>query len=266
MKNRLKDSIQPFFSPSSIAIIGASETEHSVGKTLTLNLIKSSFKGKIFLINPKRGKIFKKKAYPSVLAVKEKIELAVIATPAQTVPALLMECGEKGISAVIVISAGFKELGPKGDKLEKEIVRIARAHNIRLIGPNCLGVMNPLKNFNATFASGMALKGKIAFLSQSGAMCTAVLDWSRREKIGFSAFISVGSMADVAWPDLIDYLGDDPNTKSILLYMESIGDPRAFIKAASRVSQKKPIVVIKTAGFPKVFAVPAGSAESAAGR
>lgn len=139
---------------------------------------------------------------------------------------------QKGIPAAIIISAGFKELGPEGDRLERQVLEIARAANMRLVGPNCLGLMNPLLGLNATFAGAMALPGKLAFLSQSGALCTAILDWSLAEKVGFSAFVSIGSMLDVGWGDLIDYFGRDPLTHSILLYMESVGDARSFLSAA----------------------------------
>lgn len=234
-----------FFEPNSIALIGATESENSVGRTLVSNLISGGYKGKIYPINPKREKVFDLPCFTSVKKVKDPIDLAIIITPAKTVPAIINECGEKGIKAAIIISAGFKEMGAPGIRLEKEVLMNATKHNMRIIGPNCLGLMNPLFSFNATFAKGMALPGQMAFISQSGAMCTAVLDWSLEKKIGFSAFLSIGSMSDISFGDLIDYLGNDPNTQSILIYMESVGNPRAFLSAAREVALSKPIILIK---------------------
>ncbi len=237
--------LEPFFNPKSVAIIGATQTPNTVGNTLTNNLISGKFKGKIYPINPKYETLFGLKCYPSIEAIPEEVELAVIITPAKTIPALIDQCVAKKVKGAIIISAGFKELGAEGLKLENEVLRRARAGNLRLVGPNCLGIMNPLTNFNATFAASMALKGNVAFISQSGAMCTAVLDWSLKQKIGFSAFVSIGSMADVNWGDLIDYLGNDPNTSSILIYMETIGNAKDFLSAAKEVVMNKPIIVIK---------------------
>ena len=173
------------------------------------------------------------------------IDLAIVATPAATVPDLIGECVEAGVRAAIVISAGFKEIGAEGAALERRIVEQAGRGRMRVIGPNSLGVMSPMIGLNATVASAMARPGKIAFLSQSGALGTAVLDWSLRANVGFSAFVSVGEMLDVGWGDLIDYLGNDQHTQSILIYMESIGDARSFLSAAHEVALTKPIIVIK---------------------
>lgn len=237
--------MDPFFRPKSIAIIGATETPNSVGNTLTKNLVSGGFPGKIYPVNPKYERLLDLKCFPSVDAIEKSVDLAVIITPAKTVPAIIDSCVAKGIRGAIIISAGFKELGSEGLELENEVLRRARAGNLRIVGPNCLGIMNPLENYNATFAASMALKGNVAFISQSGAMCTAVLDWSLKQKIGFSAFVSIGSMADVNWGDLIDYLGNDPNTTCILIYMESIGNAKDFLSAAREVALNKPIIVIK---------------------
>jgi acetyltransferase len=172
-------------------------------------------------------------------------ELVVVATPAKSVPAIVQDCGERGVRGMIVISAGFKETGPDGVELERQVLSAAREHRIRLVGPNCLGVMNPTTGLNATFSKGVARPGNVAFISQSGALCTAVLDWSYREKVGFSAFVSTGSMLDVGFGDLIDYLGNDPRTRSILVYMETVGDARRFLSAAREVALNKPIICIK---------------------
>jgi len=234
-----------FFSPKTVAVIGASEREGSVGRTLVWNLLKTPFGATIYPVNPKRASILGIKAYPSVSEIPEAVDLAVIVTPAKAVPALIKECAEKGVPCAIVISAGFKELGEPGLKLEQEILEHARKTGMRIIGPNCLGVMNPILGMNATFAADMACPGNLAFISQSGALLTAVLDWSLKEKVGFSSIVSVGSMADVGWGDLISYFGNDPSTHSILIYMESIGDPRAFLSAAREVALTKPIILIK---------------------
>jgi acetyltransferase len=182
--------------------------------------------------------------YPNIGAIPVDIDLAVIVTPAPTVPGVIDECIEKGVEGAIIISAGFKETGPAGVELERQILEKAKGR-MRIIGPNCLGVMLPFYGMNATFAGAMARPGNVAFISQSGAICTAVLDWSFEENVGFSAFISIGSMLDVNWGDLIYYLGNDPQTSSIVIYMESIGNARAFLSAAREVALKKPIIVIK---------------------
>jgi len=234
-----------FFAPERVAVIGATENPGSVGRTLFWNLISNPFGGVVFPVNPKRSHVLGVKAYPNILAIPEQIDLAVIVTPAASVPKVVHDCVDAKVKAAIVISAGFKELGPEGAKLEQETLAEARRGKIRIIGPNCLGVMSPTTGLNATFAAAMARPGNIGFISQSGALCTAVLDWSLREMVGFSAFISIGAMADVGWGDLIDYLGDDPRTRSIILYMESIGDARGFLSAARDVALSKPIIVIK---------------------
>jgi len=240
-----KHPLDAFFAPKSVAVIGASETAGSVGRTILWNLISNSFGGTVFPVNSKRASVLGIKAYPSVAALPDAIDLAVIATPAPTVPAIVDECVAAGVKGAIIISAGFKECGAEGAALEKRILAAAQRGSLRIIGPNCLGLMNPISGLNATFAGKMALAGSVGFISQSGALCTAVLDWSLRELVGFSAFISIGSMLDVDWGDLIDYLGDDPRTRSIIIYMESIGDARSFLSAAREVALTKPIIVIK---------------------
>lgn len=242
---RYPQRLDALFLPKTVAVIGAKDDPGSVGSTLMNNLIKGGLKGKIYPINPKRERVFDLKAYPSIKDVPEAVDLAVIVTPAATVPKIVMECVNAGVKSAIIISAGFKEMGEAGIKLEEEILSYAKKGNLPIIGPNCLGVMNPNFGLNATFARGMALPGNVAFISQSGAMCTAVLDWSLQEKIGFSSFVSIGSMADVNWGTLIDYLGQDPHTHSLLLYMETVGDARAFMTAAREIALEKPIIVIK---------------------
>jgi acetyltransferase len=236
--------LDPLFLPQSVAVIGASERAGSVGRSVLWNLLSSPFGGTVFPVNAKRPNVLGIKAYPSVRDLPDKVDLVVLTTPADTVPGLIAESVELGIPAAIVISAGFKEHGEHGQELERQIAQIIRG-KMRLIGPNCLGVMNPVRGFNATFARAVARPGNVAFISQSGALCTAVLDWSLRENVGFSAFVSVGSMLDVNWGDLVDYFGSDPRTHSIVIYMESIGDARSFLSAAREVSLTKPVIVIK---------------------
>lgn len=244
-ESRLQDStLDPILRPNNIAVIGATEKVGSVGRTIIWNLISNPFGGTIYPVNPKRANILGIKAYPNIGDIPDQIDLAVIITPAPTVPGLVQECVDAGIPGAIIISAGFKEVGESGIELERQIMEIARG-KLRIIGPNCLGVMMPRVGLNATFAGAMARPGNVAFISQSGAICTAVLDWSFEENVGFSAFISIGSMLDVNWGDLIYYLGDDPHTHSIVMYMESIGDARSFLSAAREVSRTKPIIVIK---------------------
>jgi acetyltransferase len=233
------------FSPRSVAVVGATEKAGSVGRTILWNLIRNPFGGTVYPINPKRPNVLGIRAWPSVKALPEPVDLAVIVTPAPTVPGIIAECVESGVRGAIVISAGFKEIGPEGVELERQVLAEARRGSMRLIGPNCLGVMNPVGGLNATFASAMARPGNVGMVSQSGALLTAILDWSFQENVGFSRFVSLGSMLDVGWGDLIDYLGDDPQTKSIVLYMETIGDARAFLSAAREVALTKPIIVIK---------------------
>lgn len=242
---RYPQPLDALFHARTVAVIGAKDDPGSVGRTIMHNLLSGSFQGKIYPINPKRSQVLGVKAYPTVREVPEAIDLAIIVTPAPTVPNIVAECVAVHVKTAIIISAGFKELGEAGQKLEEEILLHARKGKMPIIGPNCLGVMNPVGGLNATFAKGMALPGNLAFISQSGAMCTAVLDWSLQAKVGFSAFISIGSMADVNWGTLIDYLGSDPNTESLLLYMETVGDARSFMTAAREVALEKPIIVIK---------------------
>jgi acetyltransferase len=253
--------LDPIFKPTSVALVGASERAGSVGRNVLWNLISSPFGGTIYPVNPKRPNVLGIRTYKSLQALPEVPDMVVVCTPAEGVPALLRECVELGIPGGIVISAGFKETGEAGKQLETEIMQTIQGR-MRIIGPNCLGVMNPVLGLNATFANSIAKPGNVAFISQSGALCTAVLDWSMRENVGFSGFISIGSMLDVNWGDLIDYFGNDPRTHSIVIYMETIGDASAFLSAAREVSLTKPIIVIKagrTAAAAKAAASHTGS-------
>ena len=229
------------FTPESVAVIGATEAPGSIGRALMENL--KSYHGLLYPVSLKRDTILGVPAFPKIGAVPDHVDLAIIATPAATVPEVVQECAEAGVTGAIIVSAGFKECGSFGAKLEEAI--IARRGRMRIIGPNCLGVMIPRLDLNATFAPRLAKDGHLAFVSQSGALCSSVLDWSLREGVGFSGFFSVGSMADVNWGDFIYYLADDWHTGSILIYMESVGDARSFFSAAREVALTKPIIVLK---------------------
>ena len=237
--------LDALFRPQRVALIGATERVGSVGRSVLENLLNGSFQGKVYPVNPTHPQILDRPAYPNIAATPEQVDLAIVVTPAATVPDVIGECVDAGVRAAVVISAGFKEHGAQGVELERRILQHLRRGRMRLIGPNCVGVMNPLAGLNATFLHEMARPGNVAFLSQSGALLAAIMDWSLKELVGFSAFVSTGSMLDVGWGDLIYYFGDDPNTQSILIYMESIGDARSFLSAAREVAFTKPIIVIK---------------------
>jgi acetyltransferase len=212
-----RPALDVLFAPKSVAVIGATDRAGSVGRTLLWNLISNPFGGAVYPVNPKSRSVLGIKAYPSVKELPEPLDLAVVATPAPMIPGIIGQCADMGVKGAIIISAGFKETGAAGAELERQVLAEVRRSHMRLIGPNCLGLMNPRLGLNATFAGAMARPGNVGFISQSGALCTAVLDWSLRENVGFSAFVSIGSMLDVGWGDLIDYLGNDPHTHSIVL-------------------------------------------------
>jgi acetyltransferase len=237
-------SLDPFFRSTSVAVVGASATPGSVGSILMRNLLQNPFGGVVYPINPKRKAVHGVCCYPSLLDTPDVVDLAVIATPAAAVPAAIEQCVARGVAAAIVISAGFSELGAAGRALEQRIRELALG-KLRIVGPNCLGVIHPSTGLNASFASSMARPGRIALLSQSGAICTSILDWARERNIGFSSFVSVGTMLDVDFADLIDYFGDDTNTRSIVLYMESVGDVRRFVSAARAAARSKHVIVVK---------------------
>ncbi|MGL4553726.1 MAG: acetate--CoA ligase family protein, partial [Gemmataceae bacterium] len=240
-----RHSLDPIFKPRSVAVLGASATPGSVGSILMHNLLTNPFGGVVYPVNPKRHQVHGVRCYPDLASVPEVPDLALIATPAAGVPDLVAQCVARGVPAGIIISAGFSELGREGKALEQRVREIARG-KMRLIGPNCLGVIHPPSNLNASFAAEMARPGKVALLSQSGAICTSILDWANTSHVGFSTFVSVGAMLDVDFADLIDYFADDPQTRSIILYMESIGDVRKFLSAARSASRTKHVIVVKS--------------------
>lgn len=233
------------FAPKTVAVIGATEEPGSVGRTLLHNLLDSPFGGTVYPVNPKRHSVLGVKAYPHIADVPDPVDLAIIATPASSVPDVVGECAQAKVKGVIIASAGFRESGMAGVELEKQVTEQARAGHMRIIGPSSLGVMRPPIGLNATFARAMPRPGSIAFVTQSAALGASILDWGRGEQVGFSAFVSTGTMLDVDWNDIIDFLDHDSATHSILVYMESIPDPRSFISAARTAAYNKPIIVLK---------------------
>ena len=242
-------NLDKIFSPQNVAIIGASEVEGSVGYAIAKNFTQLGYAGKVYFVNIRTPEILGVKTYKTVDQIPEPVDLAIIATPAKTVPDVMEECGRAQVKGVIIISAGFKETGLEGKALEDKILEVAKKHSIRVIGPNCIGIIRPKINLNATFMDRMPKPGNIAFLSQSGALGSAILDWAIHENIGFSNFVSVGSMIDVDFGDLIDYFGSDPKTKSILMYIEGITEARKFMSAARHFARTKPIIVVKSGKF-----------------
>ena len=237
--------LEPLFLPNSVVVIGATNRSGTVGRSVLSNLLESKYPLKLYAVNPSQDEVLGIKTHKRIGDIAGGVDLALVVTPAQTVPTIIGECVDARVRSAVVISAGFREQGPAGAQLEKEIQTHLLRGSLRLVGPNCMGFMNPTIGLNATFAKAMPSKGSVAFLSQSGALQTAILDWSQGEHVGFSAIVSTGSMLDVGWGDLIYHFGDDPHTKSILLYMESVGDARSFLSAAREIALGKPIIVIK---------------------
>ncbi|HAF67181.1 MAG: acetate--CoA ligase family protein [Bacillota bacterium] len=232
--------------PQSVAIIGASNTPGKIGNAVVENMKSSGFTGEIYPINPKDPEVCGLKAYPSILDVGKPVDVAVLCVPAKVSVPVAEECGKAGVKHMIVITAGFKEVGPEGRELENKLVEIARKYDMRIVGPNCLGVMDTHTPFNATFAKNMALEGSIAFISQSGALCLAILDWSLKTGLGFSQFVSFGNKSDLNEADFIEIAANDPNTKVICLYLEDIVDGPRFIEVAKEATKKKPVIILKS--------------------
>jgi acetyltransferase len=243
-------NLEKIFKPHRVAIVGASDTPGKVGNVVLRNLVGHKYNGVVYPVNAKQESVQGIAAYPSLTALPHPPDLAVICTPAATVPDLIDECGRLGVMGVVIISAGFREIGEEGQRLERQIVENAAKYpGLRMIGPNCLGVMATHVGLNASFAAGMALPGRVAFVSQSGALCTSVLDWSIAARFGFSHFVSVGNMLDVGIDDLLDYLAADPHTDAVVLYIESLSKAREFMSAARAFSRDKPIVAYKAGRF-----------------
>lgn len=237
--------LQALFTPRSVAVFGASEKADSVAGTLFRNLRRSGFAGPVYPVNPKYDAIFGERCYGYASELPEAAELALIATPAPTVAQILEDCGARGIRHAVVLSAGFREVGAKGAAMEASVLAVARKHGIRFIGPNCLGIQRPAIGLNATFSQGATLSGDLALLSQSGALCTAMLDWAEANGIGFSSVISTGASADLDFGEILDFLAYDAATKGILLYIEGIRDARRFMSALRATARFKPVVLVK---------------------
>lgn len=241
----MTSSLSPFFSPSGVAVIGASSNPQKLSHGILYNLVNSTYTGGVYPVNPGAEELLGRKCYPDISSVPDPVELAVIVLPAPALPDTLEACGKRGLKAAIIISGGFKEVGAEGEKLEQRCLSIARSYGMRLIGPNCVGLMSLHSGLNTTFIHGMPDAGGIGFLSQSGAVCGGVIDFVLGKKVGFSHFLSLGNEADVTETDIIEYLGEDPHTRVIAAYVEQIRDGRRFLDVARKVSRRKPIVLIK---------------------
>ena len=242
--------LAPLFEPVSVAVVGASETTGSVGAVLIENMLAAPYRGALYAVNPRYHQVRGVPCFPAVGKVPERLDLAVLATPAQTIPEVVEECGRAGVRTVVIITAGFSETGPAGAKLERALLENARRYRVRVIGPNCLGVMRPELGMNATFARGGARAGTLGLVSQSGAVCTAMLDWARPHNVGFSSVVSLGGSTDVDFGEIIDYLVNDPRTEHILLYIEGVRDARRFVSSLRAGARVKPVILMKTGRQP----------------
>ena len=240
--------LEHFFSPRTVAVVGASREEGKVGHDLLKNLVTYGYKGKVYPVNPNADNILGIKAYTSLKEIHDTIDLAIIVVPAPYVGKVVDECNDKGIDSIIVISAGFKESGIDGSSRERELHQKIKQHSIRMLGPNCLGLIDTQSSLNASFAADMPAQGNIAFFSQSGALCTSVLDWAVDECIGFSKFISMGNKTDIDEVDLIQVIDNDAHTKVILGYLEGVKNGTAFMNAAKKITKKKPMIIVKSGG------------------
>ncbi|WP_435749802.1 bifunctional acetate--CoA ligase family protein/GNAT family N-acetyltransferase [Thauera sp. AutoDN2] len=245
-----KHYLTPLLEPRSVGIIGASEREASLGNVLMRNMLEAGYKGKLFAINPKHEKVHGVVCYKSVEDVPQRLDLVVIAVRAEKAPAIMDACGRAGVKAAIILSSGFSEAGPRGALMERQVIEAAHRHRIRLLGPNCLGIMRPQLGVNATFAHASALKGSIGLISQSGALCAAILDWAKPNNVGFSSVVSLGSSSDIDFGEVLEYMISDPRTESIFLYVEGIRDARRFMSALRGAARVKPVLLIKAGRHP----------------
>jgi acetyltransferase len=237
--------LAPLFTPESVALYGASDRPDSVGGVVFKNLLTAGFKGRIYAINPRRDEVQGEKAFSSLEEIDELVDLVVVATPARSIPAIVEACGERGIKMMLILSAGFRETGAEGRQLEDRVTQLVKRYGIRLMGPNCLGIIRPDKGLNITFGNNNAKPGNLAFVSQSGAICTAILDWAGQNDVGFSAVVSTGIAADLGFGDYLDYLVSDPATRSILLYIEGINNSRRFMSSLRAAARIKPVIALK---------------------
>ncbi|NMG56512.1 bifunctional acetate--CoA ligase family protein/GNAT family N-acetyltransferase [Aromatoleum aromaticum] len=247
-----KHYLSPLLEPKSVGVIGASQRETSLGNVVIRNMQNAGFRGRLFAVNPKHESVLGVPCYKSVEDVPHRLDLVVIAVPASQVLSVVESCGRAGVKAVIIMSTGFSETGPRGALLERHVVEAARRYRIRLLGPNCLGIMRPVLGLNATFAHVSAIKGTIGLISQSGALCTSILDWAEPNNIGFSAVVSLGSSSDIDFGEVLEYMISDPRTESIIMYVEGIRDARRFMSALRGAARVKPVLLIKVGRHPDV--------------
>jgi len=242
--------LSPLFEPAAVAVIGASEEPGSVGEVLVQNILAAGYAGELFAVNPRHETVHGIRCYPNIADVPRRVDLAVIATPAATVPDVIAQCGSAGVHAAVVITAGFSETGAAGAKLERALLESARRNRLRVLGPSCLGLMRPALGLNATFAQESALPGSLGLVSQSGAVCTAMLDWARPNGLGFSSVISLGGSTDLDFGEIVDYLVTDPKTEHILLYVEGVRNARRFVSGLRAAARVKPVIVMKVGRHP----------------
>ena len=245
-----KHYLTPLFEPSSVAVIGASERAGSIGAVLVANMLAAQYAGALYAVNPKYKSVQGVPCFDAIGKVPPRVDLAVVATPPRTVPEVIEQCGRAGVRAAVVITAGFSEAGPAGAKLERAVLENARRHRLRVVGPNCLGLMRPALGLNATFARGTPVAGSLGLISQSGAICTALLDWARPNKVGFSSVVSLGGSTDVDFGEIIDYLVEDAKTEHILLYIEGVRSARRFVSALRAAARVKPVILMKVGRHP----------------
>ena len=241
----MQSSLTPFFEPRGVAIVGASDKPDKLSHGILKNLVEQGYQGGIYPVNPKSDAILGKKCFADVAAVPDPVDLAVIILPAPAIPGVLEACGQRGIRAVTVISGGFKEIGEQGKALEAEIIAVVKKHGMRMIGPNCVGTVNLVTGLNTTFIKGKPATGGIGLISQSGAVCGGIVDHVLEKGVGFSHILSLGNMADVSETDMLEYLGDDPDTRVIAIYAEGVQDGKRFLEVGRQVTRKKPVLVLK---------------------
>jgi acetyltransferase len=248
--NKQISSLTPFFNPQGVAVIGASTNPDKLGYGLARNLVQSKYQGALHYVNPKGGKLLGRPLYASILEVPDPVDLAILLIPAKAVPQALLQCGERGLPAAIIGSGGFRETGPEGAALEAECLQIAQAHQMRLLGPNCIGLLDTHLPVDATFLPPPGpLPGDVAFISHSGAICAAVIDWARGQGFGLSKLVSLGNQADINETDVLKPVAADPHTRVLCLYLESVSDGLKFVSVASQVSPKKPIIALKVGRY-----------------
>ncbi len=244
---RKSRSLDAIFKPRALAVIGASRTKQTIGNEIIHNLIEYEFNGKIFPVNPKAAVIHSMKCYPTILEIPDEVDLAIIVVPKQLILKVVDQCGKKGVKGLVIITAGFRETGEKGKLLEQQLHERIKKHGMRMVGPNCMGVINTHEDvrLDATFASTTPPEGRVGFVSQSGALGEAILAYARNLNLGVSMFVSMGNRTDISANDLLEYWEDDPSVQLILMYLESFGNPRRFTKIARRITKKKPILTVK---------------------